>query len=143
MARTTRANPPEPPDDPEIVDGEIVDESEVTKNENVVVVEERRSFLTLGRIAAALVAVIALILVISWWNSDDNVDPVASADVGTTSDTSSNATLCPERFTQNLDPNEDFRFVSEGFSGTADQKRRQLIKAVAMRNLFIEIFKLI
>lgn len=37
---------------------------------------------------------------------------------------------CPERFEQDLDPNRRNRFDSDGFEGTPDAKRRQLVAAL-------------
>lgn len=38
--------------------------------------------------------------------------------------------VCPDRFEQNLDPNRRNRFDSDGFEGTPDAKRRQLVAAL-------------
>ena len=37
---------------------------------------------------------------------------------------------CPARFRQELDPNRQYRFESDGFEGTAREKRRQLVAAL-------------
>lgn len=80
---------------------------------------------------AALIALIIFLSGINWALDAQNGDDKQQNGNGKQKDGDDKQQVCPVRFVQKLDPNEKFRFVSEGFEGTSKQKRVQLVNALA------------
>ena len=83
-------------------------------------------------------AVISVIIILgllgSGWDWASSEDGDVTAATPTTQSPSAtkapSSEACDDQFVQDLDPNEQYRFVSDGFKGTSNEKREQLIEAL-------------
>jgi hypothetical protein len=112
-------------------------------------------FFAVAGVIAAIAAVTAVLLIgFSMADLGDSHDEVATHEPSASSSPSPSPSAspseeettieakasCANRFEQKLDPNKRYRFVSEGFEGTAKQKRRQLVSALGHDYRYLDFF---
>lgn len=99
------------------------------------------------KLAKAPLALVSIVIVLgllgSGWNWASNGDDVPVARPTTAAPTVTDtpvAEACADAFTQSLDPNKQYRFVSDGFKGTSNEKRQQLIEALGHDYRYLDFF---